>query len=251
MNAPRVLVLLCTYNERHNLPEILAATWRALPLADVLVVDDNSPDGTGAWALETQSSESRLHVLIRQGKFGLGSAVQEGMDWALQRDYQFIINLDADQSHDPTVAALLLQKCQSDSEQRLVVVGSRYVPGGKTLGLSLLRRWISRILNGYVTMLLSLKVRDCSGSFRCYPTDLLRQVEWERLTCKGYGFLEELLAHLSLAGGRFAEIPITYHARGSGSSKLSWQDAWGVWVVIHRMAAIALFRSHRKVPGSR
>lgn len=236
MNQPRVLVLLCTYNERHNLPDVLADTWRALPMADVLVVDDNSPDGTGTWALEARTSEPRLHVLMREGKFGLGSALQHGMAWALQRDYQYIINHDADQSHDPLAAAALLEKCRSDPEQRLVVIGSRYVPGGKTLGLSRLRRWISRILNWYVTLLLRLRVRDCSGSYRCYPTGKLRQVDWTQLTCKGYGFLEEILVHLSRSGARFAEIPITYHARGSGSSKLSWQDVWGVLVVVHRMA---------------
>ena len=202
----------------------------------MLVVDDNSPDGTGRWATEHQARQGQLHVLIRQGKMGLGSALREGIAWALERDYQYLINHDADQSHDPRAAANLLARCQSDPDHLTVVVGSRYVPGGRSIGLSLWRQCISRLLNGYVTRLLCLGVRDCSGSYRCYPTSLLKSIDWERLTCNGYGFLEEVLVHLARAGARFAELPITYHARGSGSSKLSIHDAWGVLLVVHRLA---------------
>lgn len=234
-------MLLCTYNERHNLPEVLAAIWETLSGADVLVVDDNSPDGTGAWALAQQAREPRLHVIVRAGKLGLGSALRDGMWWCIDQGYDYLLNFDADQSHDPRIAARLLAPALADPASRCVTIGSRYVHGGASTGLSALRSGLSRLLNWYATALLRLPVYDCSGSYRCYPVRLLRQIDRSKLTCNGYGFLEEVLVHLARAGATFEEVPITYHSRGSGSSKLSMSDAWGVLVVIHRLA---LSRKH-------
>ncbi|MGN6135170.1 MAG: polyprenol monophosphomannose synthase [Aureliella sp.] len=233
---PRVLVLFCTYNERQNLPEVLAAIWDVMPQADVLVMDDNSPDGTGAWARQAQTHEPRLFVEVRAGKLGLGSALRDGIAWCLAREYDFWINHDADQSHDPRAAGRLLAPCVASPERSVVAIGSRYVPGGASTGLSLWRQSISRLLNWYATALLRLPVRDCSGSYRCYSVRLLRKLDLAQLRCNGYGFLEEILVHLARMGAHFTEVPITYHARGSGSSKLGLSDAWGALVVIHRLA---------------
>ena len=237
--AARVLVLLCTYNERHNLPEMLSALWATLPSVDILVMDDNSPDGTGQWALEQRAQAPQLHVVVRPGKLGLGSALRDGIRWCLQHQYDYLINLDADQSHDPRVIASLLDPCLAEANGNLVTIGSRYVAGGASTGLSPLRRRLSRGLNLYASKLLRLPVKDCSGSYRCYPTRLLGQLDLDDLTCNGYGFLEEILKHLQLRGARFHEVPITYHARGSGSSKLSLSDALGAISVIHRLALTA------------
>lgn len=239
MTTPKVLVLLCTYNERSNLPEVVQSTWQVLPQADVLVVDDNSPDGTGDWVKANESHWPQLHLLQRPGKLGLGSALRDGMAWCLEREFDFLINLDADLSHDPSRIAALLEVAvqQSDSpEHSTVSIGSRYVVGGQTLGLSFARRWLSRILNAYATTLLGLNLRDCSGSYRCYPVPLLKRLQLERLKCNGYGFLEEILCELRNIGAHFVEMPITYHMRGSGNSKLSLSDALGAVAVIHRLA---------------
>lgn len=232
----RVLVLLCTYNERHNLPEMLTALWETLPSADILVMDDSSPDGTGQWALEHSALTPKLHVVIRPGKQGLGSALRDGIRWCLQHQYDYLINMDADQSHDPRVSPTLLEPCLADASQKLITIGSRYVPGGASTGLSTLRQGLSRSLNLYASKLLRLPVRDCSGSYRCYPTSMLGKLDLDELTCNGYGFLEEILKHLQAKGARFQEVPIAYHARGSGSSKLSLSDALGAVGVIHRLA---------------
>ena len=232
----RLLVLLCTYNERQNLPEVLTAVWDTLPQADVLVMDDNSPDGTGLWARDAMKHEGRLHVVMRAGKLGLGSALRDGMAWCLARDYEFLINLDADQSHDPRVAGTLLAPSLEAFNRTVVAIGSRYVAGGATTGLSPWRRALSRLLNWYATALLRLPVNDCSGSYRCYPIVLLQRLDLTKLRCDGYGFLEEVLVHLARTGAEFREVPITYHARGSGSSKLRFSDAWGTLLVIHRLA---------------
>lgn len=234
--SARVLVLLCTYNERHNLPAMVSALWETLPSADILVMDDNSPDGTGVWAMEQHGLTPKLNVVVRPGKLGLGSALRDGMRWCLQRQYDYLINLDADQSHDPRVCPTLLEPCLADESGTLVTIGSRYVTGGASTGLSPMRLGLSRGLNWYASKLLRLPVRDCSGSYRCYPTSLLGKLDLDELACNGYGFLEEVLKHLQTKGASFQEVPITYHARGSGSSKLSLADALGAMTVIHRLA---------------
>lgn len=232
----RVLVLLCTYNERHNLPEMLTALWETLPDAHILVMDDNSPDGTGLWAMQEKEDKPKLHVVVRPGKLGLGSALRDGMRWCLQHQYDYLINMDADQSHDPRVSPTLLEPCLADTSGQLVTIGSRYVTGGASTGLSPLRQALSRGLNLYASKLLRLPVRDCSGSYRCYPTSMLGKLDLDELACNGYGFLEEILKHLQAKGAKYQEVPITYHARGSGSSKLSLSDALGAIGVIHRLA---------------
>ncbi len=231
-----VLVLLCTYNEIGNLPKVVNLLTKQMPDADILVVDDNSPDGTGRWAAENAQQNSKLSVLCRAGKLGLGSATRDGIAWALARNYQYLINFDADLSHDPRDARTLLDVCLSAPARIDVSIGSRYVSGGKTLGLSWFRRQASKIFNLYAIKMLKLPIRDCSGSFRCYRISKLRELETTKMTCNGYGFLEEILFHLHRRGARFVEVPITYEHRLSGTSKLSLSDACGALLVIHRLA---------------
>lgn len=227
------VILLCTYNELGNLPELISALHREMPSADVLVVDDGSPDGTGGWVRKQSSTDQRLHLLQRPGKLGLGSATRDGIRWCLERPYEFMIQMDADWSHRPQDVPRLFQACgQSGCD---VAVGSRYLPGGGFRGIAWYRRWISWSLNRYATGLLRLPVTDCSGSFRCYRTSALRQLDWNSLHCEGYGFLEEILVSLHRRGHQFTEVPIWFEPRVEGSSKLSLRDAWGAIQVIHRL----------------
>lgn len=261
----RTVVLLCTYNEVDNLPELFKQLAGYLPQADILVVDDSSPDGTAAWirdqpGFSTQSAAGRrrsetvdspdadrltsiassvepaVFLIERRGKLGLGTATREGLQWCMERSYDFIINLDADLSHPPEFARQLLAACQAQPAACDVAIGSRYVAGGSSPGLPLYRRWISRVLNVYAVRLLRLPVKDCSGSYRCYRVDSLRQIDVSELQCSGYGFLEELLVTLHRSGARLAEIPIEFRARRGGHSKLSLSDAWGAMRVIHQLA---------------
>ncbi|MEZ6137099.1 MAG: polyprenol monophosphomannose synthase [Pirellulaceae bacterium] len=234
LSSARVLVLLCTYNEVDNLPTAVERLHVALPQADVLVVDDNSPDGTGRWLREQVKTDRQLFHLPRDSKQGLGTALQAGIAWCLERPYDFVINLDADLSHNPSDSPSLLSACSEPTCD--VAIGSRYIAGGGTAGLKWHRRWLSRALNAYATRLLRLPLTDCSGSFRCYRTNILRKISLERLTCSGYGFLEEILVHLQRAGARFCEVPIEFEMRGSGASKLGLSDAIGALRVIHQLA---------------
>lgn len=237
---PRVLVVLCTYNEIGNLAKLFASLDEHIPDADVLVVDDHSPDGSAAWVEQRMSHNARTHLLLRSGKLGLGSALRDAIRWCLERGYDYMINLDADLSHDPASAPKLLDAClQKDVD---VAVGSRYVSGGGSPGLAPHRKLISRCLNLYATRLLKLPLTDCSGSFRCYRTRLLNRLNLNELTCSGYGFLEEILVSLKMRGARFTEVPIVFDCRYAGRSKLGLSDALGAIQVIHKLA----FRASRE-----
>lgn len=237
-SASRVLVLLCTYNEAQTLPEVVAGVAAALPQADVLVVDDASPDGTGQWVQDAMTQNQQLHLLQRPGKLGLGTALRDGIQWCLDRSYEYLINLDADLSHAPAATASLLAACSDNSLSPPcdVAVGTRYMAGGGFKGLAWHRRLMSRALNAYATRILRLPLSDCSGSFRCYRVAAIRKLALDQLTCKGYGFLEEILVHLHRNGANFHEVPIQFEARSKGHSKLSVADAWGALGVIHRLA---------------
>ncbi len=255
-------MLLCTYNEAENLPKLLQQLAVHLPFADVLVVDDNSPDGTatvvqsqtrfagtlrsvenakhlelhGLHGTAAQNNSSAIYLLGRDGKHGLGTATRTGLQWCVQQPYDFVVNLDADLSHDPADAPRLLSACMAESPECDVAVGSRYIAGGGIQGLAVHRRVMSRLLNAYATRLLGLPIKDCSGSYRCYRASSLLGLDFDRLVCPGYGFLEEILVALHRRGAQLCEIPIEFRARSSGHSKLGISDAWGAMAVIHRLA---------------
>lgn len=216
-----------------NLPRAVEILQTVAPDCDVLVVDDNSPDGTGKWADNAAMASEHINVLNRSGKLGLGSALRDAIRWCLERDYDYLVNLDADLSHDPAKVPEFLRIAGTENVD--VVIGSRYIPGGGTEGLSFFRKMLSRSLNRYAARVLQLPVRDCSGSYRCYRVSKLRKLKLDQLTCNGYGFLEEILVTLHRIGATLRETPITYHERHGGQSKLSWSDATGAMEVIRKL----------------
>jgi dolichol-phosphate mannosyltransferase len=218
---PRTLVALATYNEIENLPDLVDEILRVLPEADVLVVDDNSPDGTGKWCDRRAASEPRLRCLHRPGKMGLGSATLEAARCAIDRGYDVFVTLDADWSHDPKHLPQLLGAVQYAD----VAVGSRYVPGGAIEGWPLHRRVASRSMNRVTRALLGLSVHDSSGAFRAYRVAKLREIDLAEIQSEGYAYLEETLWHLHRAGATFVEVPITFHERRAGRSKISAREA--------------------------
>jgi dolichol-phosphate mannosyltransferase len=223
MSTPRALVVLATYNEVENLPSLVDAVLAALPAADILVVDDNSPDGTGRWCDERAAIDSRVTCLHRPGKLGLGSATIAGMRHAIEHDYEITITMDADWSHDPAhLPELLAATAHAD-----VAIGSRYVAGGAIEGWPWHRRRLSRWMNGLSCRMLGLPVRDTSGAFRAYRIAKLRAMDLNQLRATGYAYLEEILWHLAEADATFAEIPITFRQRRAGRSKISVREAIG------------------------
>lgn len=221
-----LLVVVCTWNERENLPQLAAEIRRSVPGAHVLVVDDGSPDGTGDWARAAAAESSDLHCLLGSQKQGLGAAAISGLRWGLDRGFRLIGTMDADLSHDPAALPALLRRLSDSSTGRTpdMVIGSRYVPGGRIEGWPLTRRILSRGANGFARIWLRLPVRDCTSGLRIYRSAILRQVDLDSVTSRGYAYLEELLLALARQGVMIAEEPICFRDRSAGRSKASLRE---------------------------
>lgn len=231
--SPRTLVTVATYNEIENLPDLLAAVWQVAPQADVLVIDDNSPDGTGGWCDRTAAEEPRLHCVHRPGKLGLGTATIAAMQYAIEHGYDYVLNMDADFSHHPRyIPAILAAMDPASGEGADVSIGSRYCPGGGLKDWPLQRRLMSWGVNTYARLLLGLAPRDTSGAFRCYRVALLAQLDFASIRSRGYSFQEEILWRLKRLGARMRETPIVFADRERGQSKINRQEALtAVWII--------------------
>lgn len=217
---PRTLITLCTYNERENVATLVPALRTLCPSADVLVVDDNSPDGTAEEVRTLAAADPQVHLLLRMQKAGLGAATVAGFQWGMERGYEVLVNLDADWSHPPDVVPRLVQAL-SDAD---VAIASRYVPGGGIQGWTWVRHFMSRGINWYTRVLLRLTPRDCSGAFRAYRVEKLRLIDWGRFRSRGYAFQEEMLFRCRAVGCRFVEVPFTFVDRRVGQSKINYRE---------------------------
>ncbi|HVU88228.1 MAG TPA: polyprenol monophosphomannose synthase [Pirellulales bacterium] len=220
----RTLVVVTTYNERENLPSLVDEVFAHAPQVDLLVVDDNSPDGTGAWVRERATGEPRLKLLARPGKQGQGSAVVAGLRYSIEHGYDAVVSMDADFSHHPRYIRDLLAGLEGDAAAD-VVIGSRYVPGGGVEGWPLRRRLMSRAVNVYTRLMLGLRARDCSGGFRAYRVARLAQLDFSQIISTGYSFHEEFLWRVKRLGCRIAETPIVFVDRVKGHSKINMHEA--------------------------
>jgi len=228
----RTLVVLATYNERENLrPLVEAILDLRVPELDILVVDDNSPDGTGQLADELATQHPQLRVLHREGKLGLGTAHVAAMRFAQDHGYDFAVTMDADFSHHPRyLPDILARKDESD-----LVIGSRYVPGGGTRNWGRMRRFMSRGANAFVRLVLRLKPRDCSGAYKCYRVATLRRLDLGQIVARGYAFQEEITWRLQLLGARIVEVPILFENRRLGQTKMSLREIAGLFGTILRL----------------
>jgi dolichol-phosphate mannosyltransferase len=212
------LVCIPTYNERDNIDAIARAALAADPRVDILVIDDNSPDGTGAIADAVAASDPRAHVLHRPAKEGLGRAYLDGFRWALARGYAFILEMDADFSHDPKYLGRFLDRAEAGVE---LVLGSRYVPGGGTVNWGAARKLVSRAGSVYARSILGLPQRDLTGGFKCFRRQVLESIDLASVHSTGYAFQIELTYRAIKKGFRVEEIPIVFEDRRVGQSKMS------------------------------
>ncbi len=236
MTAADTLVTIATYNEMENLPLLVEAVFAVAPDVHILVVDDNSPDGTGRWCDEYAAKDSRLRCIHREGKLGLGTATILALQTGIQQGYRYILNMDADFSHPPEkIPELIAAMAPCESPPADVAIGSRYVPGGTVAGWPRTRRWMSAAVNGYARLLLRLPVRDCSGAFRCYRASRLQKLDFATIQSRGYSFQEEVLYRLKRAGTVFREVPITFTDRRRGKSKINTREALEALLIIARL----------------
>lgn len=217
----RLLVSMATYNERDNLPDLVAAIHTQVPGADILVIDDNSPDGTGQLADRLAARDPRIHVLHRPGKLGLGTAILAAMRYSINHNYHLFLNLDADFSHPPRYLPALLAGMHDHD----IMIGSRYVAGGGTQGWPWSREFISRSVNFLVRCLLRMPVRDASGGYRCYRVSALQAANLEAVRSRGYSFQQEVLFRCHQAGVRIGEFPIVFENRKAGTSKVNLRES--------------------------
>ena len=233
--ADRVLVCIPTYNERDNLPTTLQRLRAANPDVDVLVIDDGSPDGTGAFADEAAATDSHVHVLHRSEKSGLGTAYVVGFAWGLERGYDVLVEMDADGSHQPEELPRLLAALDPAGPVAAdLVLGSRYVEGGVLHNWPRSRMVLSRGANAYVRLALRLPLRDATGGFRAYRSDVLSKLELGEIASQGYCFQVDLAWQAWRAGFKVVEVPITFVERTLGQSKMSkaivaeafWRVTW-------------------------
>ncbi len=212
-----VAVVIPTYNELANLEDIVTRVRAAVPAADILVVDDNSPDGTGELADKLAADDDHIRVLHRAGKGGLGAAYVAGFGWALERGYGTLAEMDADGSHDPADLPRLLAAL-ADAD---LVVGSRWVPGGVVVNWPKSREILSRGGNAYTRLMLGIRVHDATGGYRAYRAGTLRVIDLPQVQSQGYCFQIDLTLRTARAGLEIREVPITFTERTRGASKMS------------------------------
>jgi dolichol-phosphate mannosyltransferase len=213
-----VLVIIPTYNERDNLPQVTSAVHEVLPDAHILVVDDNSPDGTGQVADELAAKHAFMKVLHRPAKQGLGVAYIAGFREGMKSGYEFFFEMDCDFSHDPKHLPELLAKAQQGAD---LVLGSRYVAGGGTVNWGPIRKFISRGGSFYARTILGIDVRDVTGGFKCFRRRVLEAIDLGSVSAQGYGFQIEMTYRALLMGFKVVEVPIVFVDRRVGQSKMS------------------------------
>ncbi len=239
---PKTLVMTATYNEIENLPRLVDEVFKNAPDVDFLVIDDNSPDGTGKWCDERAAANPRVHCLHRAGKLGLGTAIVAGMKYAIEHGYTYVLNMDADFSHHPRYLPAMIATMDPPGQPPVdVAIGSRYVPGGGVEGWPLKRHLMSRGVNLYARWLLWLAPKDCSGGYRCYRTATLAKLDFDRIRSRGYSFQEEILWMLRRVGARCAETPIVFADREKGTSKINSKEAVNALKIILRLGLANVF----------
>jgi dolichol-phosphate mannosyltransferase len=212
------LVVLPTYNEAENIVEVLDLVRAAVPDADVLVVDDGSPDGTADLAERWGSEHGGVSVMRRAGKQGLGSAYRAGFRYGLEHGYGVMVEMDSDLQHDPAMLPALIHTVRDGAD---LAIGSRYVPGGQVPGWTWSRRFISQGGNRYASIVLGMPLRDSTAGFRAYGADALARIDLDSIKADGYGFQIEMAYQVMRNGGRIVEVPITFGDRQRGTSKMS------------------------------
>ena len=238
MSEGRTLIIIPTYNESENIPNLIPQVMTQDPRIDVLVVDDGSPDGTGKIADEFAAKSGRIHVLHREGKQGLGTAYLAGFRWALDRGYDFIFEMDADFSHDPKHLPEFLKAIEGAD----LVLGSRYLGGRVTVvNWPVGRLLLSYFANVYARIVTGLKLHDATGGFKCFRRKVLETIDLDKVKSNGYGFQIEMSFRATKAGFKIREIPIVFVDRTDGQSKMSGSIVREAVLMVWRLRLQSIF----------
>lgn len=234
--AKKVIIIIPTYNEKENIPALVEKAYSVCQKSKIqpqfLIVDDDSPDGTADLAREL-AKEYPVEVLQRKRDRGIGSAYKEAFTYTLKNyNYEYILTMDADNSHDPEFLVNILEKAVEGFD---VVLGSRYIPGGSIVGWGIRRKLISRGANLLTSLILKLNLNDVTTGFRCYRTEALKKLDLALIKSKGFSFMEEILFYCRKEELKIAEVPITFTDRTLGKSKLSLKDIVKVFITVMQL----------------
>lgn len=236
-SLPHILVVIPTYNEAENIAKLVPAVLRQAPNIDVLVVDDGSPDGTGAIVKELMASHPHVHLIERQGKQGLGTAYVLGFKYAIEHGYTYVFEMDADFSHSPNDIPIFLSKIKDYD----LVIGSRYINGVRVLNWPMNRLLLSYFANVYTRIITGLPVRDATGGFKCYRIEALKAIDLDNIRSNGYAFQIEMSYKMWRKGFRLIEIPIVFTDRREGHSKMSKHIVYEAMFMLLKLRLRSIF----------
>lgn len=235
----RALVIIPTYNEVKNIGIVIEKLQSlGLPL-DILIIDDNSPDGTAQVVQDLQTRHPNLHLIQRPGKLGLGTAYVTGFRWALERDYDYILEMDADLSHNPEDVPRLIEACQRGAD---LVIGSRYCTGVNVINWPIKRLILSYGANKYTRVVTGLPVKDATAGFKCFRRQVLQAIDLSRIKSSGYSFQIEMNFRAWVKGFRLEEVPIIFVERSEGSSKMSKKIVYEAVLMVWKLKFLHLLR---------
>jgi len=240
------IVIIPTYNEKENIEKIIHAIFSLPKAFDILVIDDGSPDGTADIVKKMMSDEGRLFLLERSGKLGLGTAYIMGFKWALERDYQYIFEMDADFSHDPKDLPRLYEACAVEGYD--VAIGSRYVSGVNVVNWPIGRVLMSYFASKYVKFVTGFNIHDTTAGFKCYKRRVLETIELDKIRFKGYGFQIEMKYTAYKIGFRLKEVPVIFVNRVEGVSKMSGGIFGEAFFGVMRLRLDGWFRKYPALP---
>ena len=234
------LVIIPTYNEKDNIRNVIERL-QALPIElDILIIDDNSPDGTADIVRELQADDPHIFMINRPAKLGLGTAYITGFRWALERDYEYILEMDADLSHNPDDVPRLIQECENGYD---LVIGSRYCNGVNVINWPIKRLLLSYGANKYTRMITRMPIMDATAGFKCYRREALAAINLDRVKSSGYSFQIEMHFRVWDAGFKIKEIPIIFIERSEGLSKMSKNIVWEAVFMVWKLKLRQIFRS--------
>jgi dolichol-phosphate mannosyltransferase len=235
----KILIIIPTYNEKENIENLIKVVLKQHEAIEILVLDDNSPDGTGAIVERLMQDEPRIHIIKRPGKMGLGSAYVTGFKYALKQDYDFIMEMDADFSHNPNDIPKLIEAAQDND----LVIGSRYCNGINIINWPIERLLISYFASKYVRIITGMPVKDPTGGFKCFKRKVLEKIDLDNIHSEGYSFQIEMNYKAWMKGFKLKEVSIVFTERVNGCSKMSrkivYEAAWMVW----RLKLMALLKA--------
>jgi len=233
------LVIVPTYNEKENIQAVIEKLRSLRIQLDILIIDDNSPDGTAQIVRNLQQKFENIYLLERQGKLGLGTAYVMGFQWALERDYEFILEMDADLSHNPDDVPRLIKKCESGYD---LVVGSRYCKGVNVINWPIKRLLLSYGANYYTRFVTRMPLKDATAGFKCFRRNVLESIDLSRIKASGYSFQIEMDFRAWDRGFKVTEIPIVFVERSEGKSKMSRNIVWEAIFMVWKLKILSLLR---------